>query len=88
MSLKAKSIQLGASDFGVSRVKNKKYYVIYNGKRINFGDSRYEDYTIHKDKTRKDNYLKRHKAIRLKNGNFAYLDRTRPAYWSYNLLWS
>lgn len=40
--------------------KNKKFHAILDTgetiKNIHFGDSRYEDYTIHKDKQRKDNY--------------------------------
>lgn len=30
-------------------------------KLVHFGDNRYEDYTIHKDSKRRDNYLQRHK---------------------------
>ena len=34
---------------------------IFNGtKTIAFGDSNYEDYTIHKDAKRRENYIKRH----------------------------
>ena len=29
---------------------------------VHFGDSRYEDYTIHKDPVRRENYWRRHKA--------------------------
>ena len=38
--------------------KNKKYKVtLPDGKTVNFGDDRYEDYTMHKDIKRKDLYL-------------------------------
>lgn len=30
-------------------------------KKVDFGDSRYEDYTIHKDMKRRSNYISRHK---------------------------
>jgi hypothetical protein len=55
-------------NYGTSDVKpstrmlssNKKYMIRNNdGKYIHFGDIRYEDYTHHKDKQRRDNYLKR-----------------------------
>jgi hypothetical protein len=40
-----------------SKVKNKKYAAVIteNNKKktVNFGDSRYEDFTIHKDEERK-----------------------------------
>lgn len=32
--LKQKAISLGASEFGNSSAKNKRFYVIYNGKRL------------------------------------------------------
>jgi len=35
--MEQKAIKLGASSFGNSKAKNKRYYVIYNGKTINFG---------------------------------------------------
>ena len=39
----------------------KKYMAIFNGtKTISFGATGYEDYTIHKDDKRKENYIKRH----------------------------
>ena len=34
--LKNKALELGASDLGLSQMKNKKYYVIYNDKKKNF----------------------------------------------------
>jgi hypothetical protein len=48
------------SDVKPSTRKYKKYMIRNNeGKYIHFGDIRYEDYTHHKDKQRRDNYLKR-----------------------------
>ena len=50
----------GTSDVKPSSRKYKKYMIKNNdGKYIHFGDIRYEDYTKHKDKDRRDNYLKR-----------------------------
>ena len=44
-----------------SKNKHKKYKaVVNNEKTIHFGDSRYQDYTMHKDPKRKDNYISRH----------------------------
>lgn len=75
-----------------STVKNKKFDVYVKGKgnkikKISFGDSRYEDFTQHKDKKRRDNYLKRARGILKKDGTPAYLDKNSPAYWSYYYLW-
>lgn len=50
-----------------SNIKNKKWTAIFydhnrlKEKTINFGDSRYEDYTQHKDEFRKGRYLNRHR---------------------------
>lgn len=44
----------------LSPLKYKKYRIYKpNGKPVDFGDIRYEDYTKHKDKNRRDAYLRR-----------------------------
>lgn len=60
-----------------SPLKNKKYrmlfYILDDDKKLkkikhtDFGDSRYSDFTIHKDTKRRDRYLVRH----IKNENWA-----------------
>jgi len=77
--------------------KNKKYMVLINEDWVHFGDSDYEDYTIHKDKKRKENYIKRHTAHR-RDRTAHRRDRpalsnnwkniNSPAFWSLNLLWN
>lgn len=47
-----------------------------------FGHKDYEDYTIHKDKQRRDRYIKRHRKDLRTN------DPTRPGYLSMFLLWN
>ena len=60
----------GAKDLCYSSKKNKKYVVtLKDGKKVHFGDSRYEDYTTHKDPDRRLRYQKRASAIRDKYGN-------------------
>lgn len=67
--------------------KNKKLKAIFydaEGKKIKttqFGDSRYEDYTQHKDKKRRSKYLTRHKKD-LEKGNYM-----NAGYLSYYILW-
>jgi Family of unknown function (DUF5754) len=44
-----------------SRRKDKKLEAVFeDGKKVSFGAAGYEDYTTHKDKKRKENYLSRH----------------------------
>ena len=75
-----------------SKAKNKKYsvYVMKDGKKklIHFGDSRYEDFTQHKDKERRKSYLKRAKGIKNKKGELTYKDKNTANYWSIKLLWN
>ena len=78
----------GATQFGLSNRLNKKYYVVYQGKKIHFGSRSNSDFTIHKDKRRRDNYRKRHRAIKLISGEPAYLDKRQPAFWSWFCTWS
>jgi hypothetical protein len=58
-----------------------KYMVITSdGKKIKFGNINYEDYLIHKDKKRRDNFRNRNK-------RFLNYDKYSPAQLSYNILW-
>lgn len=69
--------------------KNKKYYVLlFNfknrhwGKKIYFGDKRYEDYTTHKDIERKYRYIKRH------NKRENWNNPLTAGFWSRWILWN
>ena len=85
--LRKKAISLGATDFRKSKKKGKKYDVIYKGKVVSFGSKGMSDFTIHKDKARRDRYRARHSKIKLKDGRLAYKVKTQPAFWSWNLTW-
>ena len=62
----------------------KKYYIITsNGKKIHFGSSDYQDFTQHKDETRKNSYIKRHR----KNEDWTKSGIDTPGFWSYHYLW-
>ena len=67
--------------------KNKKWMAIFYddaGKKIKtsqFGDKRYQDYTQHRDKSRRDKYRTRHKTD-LSTGDYM-----KPGFLSYYLLW-
>lgn len=43
--------------------KNKKFMITTpSNKKIHFGDTRYQDFTMHKNKERKELYIQRHQA--------------------------
>lgn len=71
-------------------------------KRVSFGDSRYEHYKDqvpksmggkrwshkdHLDKNRRENYRKRHGALKCKNGKKCISVKYSPAWFSYYFLW-
>jgi len=74
-----------------STAKNKKFsvYVMKEGRKklIHYGDSRYEDFTQHKDKKRRESYLKRAKGIRNKKGELTWKDKNTANYWAVKTLW-
>jgi hypothetical protein len=86
-TLRNEAKKRGATSLKKSTRKGKKWMVEYKGKLIHFGAEGMSDYTIHKDKARRKRYRARHGVIKTKDGKLAYKDKTRPAYWSYYLLW-
>jgi hypothetical protein len=62
--------------------RTKFYVLLPSGKKLKFGDIRYEDYTIHGDDKRKEAYIKRHQARE------QWSNPDTKGYWSKNLLWN
>lgn len=68
--------------------KHKKFQIeAPSGKTIHFGDTRYEDYTQHKDEKRRESYCKRAMAIQDKDGNLTWKNKESANYYSTHLLW-
>ncbi len=82
-----KALKLGASEFGESKNKNKRFYVIYQGKKINFGSKTGSTFYDHQNKTKKINWYKRHSKIKNKLGETVINNKNSPSFWSANLLW-
>ena len=85
MSIKQKALKLGASDFGES--KDKRFYVVYNGKKINFGSRTGSAYIDHKDDKKKVAWYARHSKIKNKSGEYVINDKTSSSFWSAKILW-
>ena len=80
--------KLGAESLDYSTRKNNKYMAtLPGGKKIHFGSPKYPDYTIHKDKERRDKYLSRATKIKNKQGELTYTNPESANFWSVNLLW-
>ena len=87
MDLKNKALSLGATDFGISKAKNKRYFVVYNNKIINFGSKDGFTFIDHKDEKKRKAWRARHIKIKNKQGEHVYKLKSSPSYWSWNLLW-
>ena len=85
--LERKAMRLGSSTFGISTKGDYKYYVIYNGKTVHFGNKYHSDFTHHQDIERRDRYRARHGKIKTKSGELAYLNKNQASYWAWHLLW-
>ena len=62
--------------------RKKKFVADVGGRKIRFGDPKYDDYTTHNDEGRKRNYISRHR----KNEDWG--DMRSPGFWSKNMLWN
>jgi hypothetical protein len=85
--LKKKAFLLGATDFGLSNVKNKRFYIIYNNKKIHFGSSVGRTFIDHYDEQKREAWRARHSKIKNKEGLYVYKIKTSPSFWAFNLLW-
>lgn len=54
------------------------------GRTVHFGAAGYEDFTIHKDETRKQRYIARHK----RRENWTIKGLYTPGFWSRWILWN
>ena len=82
-----KAEKLGATDFGKSTTKNKRFYVIYKGKKINFGSKTGSAFIDHHDKLIKKNWRARHSKIIRDDGVPFYKIKTSPEFWAWKILW-
>lgn len=73
--------------------KDKKYVATVLDKnnnklnKVHWGNSNYDDYYVHKDKNRRNNFKARHGAIKLKDGRLASEDPRQPSYYAMNANW-
>jgi hypothetical protein len=83
------SVTLYAPELSDSRLKKLKVYVQDSNtgavKRIDFGHTDYEDYTIHRDNSRRDSYCARSNGITCR-GKPCSVDSAN--YWSRMVLWN
>ena len=74
---------------GKGKFKKSVYVKGKDGKPklIHYGHKDYQDFTQHKDKKRRESYLKRARGIRDKQGNLTHKDKNTKNYWAIKDLW-
>ena len=85
--LDKKAKKLGATTFGLSSRKDKRFFVYYDGKIINFGSKNGKTYFDHKDDKKRDAWYARHSKIKDKNGKTVIDNKHSPSFWSSWILW-
>lgn len=85
--LEKKAFRLGAIEFGISDKKDKRFYVIYDNHKINFGYKYGSTFIDHKDKIKRKNWYARHSKIYDKLGHRVIDNPYSASYWSANILW-
>ena len=86
MDLEKKANKLGATAFGLSGTKTKRFYVLSDNKISTFGAKNAKTFIDHGDIFIRKNWRARHIKI-MKNGAPAYKDNTSPEFWNWNLTW-
>ena len=69
-------------------VANVENLTTGTSKKVHWGATGYDDYYVHKDKKRRDNFQKRHGAILKKDGSRAADDPFSPAFYATKANWS
>ena len=87
-SLYNTAIKHGASDFGISNNMNKRYYVIYNDRKINFGSKHGHTYIDHHNKDIRTAWIARHSKIQNHNKQYVIKLKTSASFWSKVILWT
>lgn len=98
----ARTVKHNGSTYRISKPTNssrdgKKYSVqvekvsdgkVVQKKTVHWGAKGYQDYKVHKDDKRRDNFQARHKAIKKKDGSLAHKDPLSPSFYSTKYNWS
>jgi GrpB-like predicted nucleotidyltransferase (UPF0157 family) len=82
-----KARDLGLPMVHSSQRKNKKLFVVYNGKKIHFGDRRFSDFLTNQDEEQRARYRARASKIKDKNGVYSYDNPNTANFWAYNIIW-
>jgi hypothetical protein len=85
-----KGIIKSGEELQISQAKNKRFVIIKDGKRINFGVWPFSGsgtFIDHNDNKIRDAWRARHSKILLKDGTPAYMSKDSPDYYAWRILW-
>ena len=85
-----KGIIKSPEELQISKAKNKRFVVIKDGKRINFGVWNFSGkgtFIDHNDSKLRDAWRARHSKILLKDGTPAYMSKDSPDFYAWRILW-
>lgn len=89
-------VKVGKYTYEKSTRKNKKLMTVVDGKKIHFGNPKYQHFKDktgiwsnknHGDPERRKSYLSRAKGIKLKDGSLAWKNPKSPNYHAVKILW-
>jgi hypothetical protein len=87
--LQKKAIKLGATKFGISDKSEKRFFVIYKDKLINFGSQSRNTFFDNPDRDKRKSWYARHSVkVDKKTGRPFIQERTSPLFWASRLLWN
>lgn len=86
-SLKRKVIRFGGTDIMMSDRKEKRFCVVFQGKKIHFGAKYGMTYYDHGDEDKRKAWIARHSKIQNKDGEYVMTQKTSPSFWSHKILW-
>ena len=78
---KERANALGIEIFEEPKSSIKKFHTYHDGKKIAFGDRRFDDYLIHKNEARRELFH-----LRFKSSPF-YNDKNSALYYAQKILW-
>ena len=67
---------------------NKRYYVIYNERKINFGSKHGHTYIDHHNNDIRRAWIARHSKIKNHTNQYVINLKTSASYWSKAILWT
>jgi hypothetical protein len=84
---RARAAELGLPAPVSSQTYPYKLEVRHRGRVIRFGHRDYEDFLLHRNEERRQNWRARMRQVRMRSGKKAHKEKTSPLFWAWHILW-